>query len=63
MQGERKGRISVVSYFKGMGWGSVRGEGKAEFGQLETREKKKKSRKSSPYLAVKCADTVETGEC
>lgn len=62
MQGEQKGRISVVGYFKGMGWGSVRGEGKAEFGQLETREKKK-SRKSSPSLAVKCADTVETGEC
>lgn len=45
MQGERKGRISVASYFKGMGWGSVRGEGKAEFGQLETREKKKKQKK------------------
>lgn len=50
MQGERKGRISVVSYFKGMGWGSVRGEVKAEFGQLETREKKKKAEKAAPPL-------------
>lgn len=50
MQGERKGRISAVSYFKGMGWGSVRGEGKAEFGQLETREKKKAEKAAPPLL-------------
>lgn len=38
-----KRRGMAVSYFKGRVWGSVRGEGKAEFWQLESRAEKIKS--------------------
>lgn len=33
----------MVSYFKGLDRGSVRGEGKAEFGQLEARQEETKA--------------------
>lgn len=52
-----RGSERMVSYFKGWGSGSVKGEEKAEFWQLEFQEEK-----NQPFLSVKCADAVEMEE-
>lgn len=44
---EAVGEAAAVSYYKGRGWGSFRGEGKAEFWQLEFSRRKNKISPSS----------------